>query len=89
MINISKRLNTLQEKIVETSHLAGRDPSDISLLAVSKTHEKFAINEAIEAGQKHFGENYLQEALPKMAAFPEADWHYICLLYTSPSPRDA
>ena len=77
MINISKRLNTLQEKIVETSHLAGRDPSDISVLAVTKTHEKFAINEAIEAGQKHFGENYLQEALPKVAAFPEVDWHYI------------
>ena len=62
---------------METSHRAGRDPSDISLLAVSKTHEKFAINEAIEAGQKHFGENYLQEALPKVAAFPEVDWHYI------------
>ena len=77
MINISKRLNTLHEKIAEASHLAGRDPSDISLLAVSKQQEKIAISEATEAGQKHFGENYLQEALPKVAAFPEVDWHFI------------
>jgi pyridoxal phosphate enzyme (YggS family) len=46
-------------------------------LAVSKTHPVGRIEEAIGAGQRAFGENYVQEALEKMTALPKLDWHLI------------
>ena len=62
---------------------AGRAPQSVQLLAVSKTFGLDAVLEAVRAGQTVFGENYLQEALDKMAAVaarvPEAalQWHFI------------
>jgi len=49
----------------------------VNLLAVSKGHGVDAVREAAAAGQKAFGENYVQEALEKMDAFPAAEWHLI------------
>jgi len=65
------------------STAAGRDPSQVALLAVSKTFPAAHVIEAIAAGQHAFGENYLQEALNKIAdikaALPRAhvEWHFI------------
>ena len=58
---------------------AGRDPSTITLLAVSKTKPVEMIRTAHAAGQIAFGENYLQDALPKIAALQDLalEWHYI------------
>ena len=62
---------------------AGRDPAEVALLAVSKTFGADAVLQAVDAGQPAFGENYLQEALEKMAAVraarPDAalEWHFI------------
>jgi len=47
------------------------------LLAVSKTHPASRIDEARAAGQAAFGENYVQEALDKMASLPRLEWHLI------------
>lgn len=51
----------------------------VTIVAVSKQHPAEAIAEAYAAGQRHFGENYLQEALPKMDRLAELDivWHFI------------
>ena len=53
--------------------------SEILLLAVSKTRTSAQIDEAVAAGINSFGENYLQEAIEKISAFPKAklDWHFI------------
>ncbi|MCP5143259.1 MAG: YggS family pyridoxal phosphate-dependent enzyme [Gammaproteobacteria bacterium] len=55
----------------------GRKPGSVELLAVSKTHGVDAIAAARAAGIRAFGENYLQEALPKVAALPDLQWHFI------------
>src|SRR5690242_2271096 len=58
---------------------AGRDPGTLRLLAVSKTQPAEVLAAAWEAGQHDFGENYLQEALPKLDALADrtAHWHFI------------
>jgi pyridoxal phosphate enzyme (YggS family) len=58
---------------------AGRDPASVRLIAVSKTQPVRLIEEALAAGQHHFGENYAQELREKMAALPAAElrWHFI------------
>lgn len=56
----------------------GRQVSDIRLVAVSKTYPPSVIREAWEAGQRVFGENRVQDALPKIQELPaEAEWHFI------------
>jgi PLP dependent protein len=61
----SDRLNSLNSAIVHTAKIAGRSPSDISLIAVSKTYDTNAISPFIKAGQRIFGENRVQEAQAK------------------------
>lgn len=59
----------------------GRDPASVALVAVSKTQGAEAIRPVLEAGQRLFGENYVQEAKAKWpalkAAFPDAELHMI------------
>jgi pyridoxal phosphate enzyme (YggS family) len=57
----------------------GRDPCSVRLLAVSKTQPVEAIRTLAELGQHDFGENYVQEALPKLTALADLPltWHYI------------
>jgi PLP dependent protein len=57
----------------------GRDPDSVRLIAVSKTQPAAAIRALAELGQQDFGENYVQEALPKLAALADLPltWHYI------------
>lgn len=58
---------------------AGRDVTDVTLLAVSKTFGPDAVQQAFDAGQTAFGENYIQEAVEKMAALADLpiEWHCI------------
>ena len=58
---------------------AGRDPRDVTLLAVSKTHPAALVEQALAAGQQAFGENYVQEAIEKMDALAgkSIEWHLI------------
>ncbi len=83
MSTIVSNLQAVDASIVAAANAAGRPRADIALLAVSKTFPAEAVLEAVAAGQTRFGENYLQEALDKMAAVSEAlhsrkiEWHFI------------
>lgn len=83
MSSISQNLQAVQERIDAAAHTVSRNVQQIGLLAVSKTFGPEAVVEAAQAGQRAFGENYLQEALDKMAAVrsmhPELllEWHFI------------
>jgi len=79
MKQIPERLASVRQRIRDAARACGRDPESIQLLAVSKTKPTAAIRSAIEAGQRAFGENYLQDALPKIQALddPTLEWHFI------------
>lgn len=80
---ISNNLQVVRAELAAAAKKVGRDPQQICLLAVSKTFTAEAVVEAANAGQRCFGENYLQEALDKMLAvralLPEValEWHFI------------
>lgn len=71
---IASNLAKLRDHIAAIAHSAQRDPADIKLIAVSKTQPVTAIEAAIQAGQRTFGENTIQEALPKIAHFARRDF---------------
>lgn len=77
-MRITKNLHDLQLRISAACNEAGRSENDVSILAVSKHHNATAISEAVAAGLQSMGENYLQEALEKIAIFGrEIEWHFI------------
>ena len=79
MSTIADALERVHARIREAALAAGRNPAEIQLLAVTKTKPAAMVREAYRAGQRAFGENYLQDALPKMAELAGLDieWHYI------------
>lgn len=76
---ILTRLQAVRERIRSAEQQAGRAPGSVTLLAVSKRHPAAAIRTAAEAGQRCFGESYVQEALGKMAELADLplEWHFI------------
>ena len=76
---ISTALQSCHTRIREACKQAGRDDSCSTLLAVSKTFPDIAIREAWAAGQRRFGESYLQEALGKIQSLDDLpiEWHFI------------
>ena len=85
-MSLRARLEQVRAAIASACARAGRDPSEVTLIAVSKTHPAAAIREAYEAGQRDFGENYAQELRDKMRELAElADirWHAIGHLQTN------
>ena len=79
MENVARNLETVRARMEEAALGAGRDPGTMRLLAVSKMQPPEVLAEAWEAGQRDFGENYLQEALPKITGLSDRDiqWHFI------------
>jgi pyridoxal phosphate enzyme (YggS family) len=83
MSTIVQNLQAVKAAIEAAATVAGRPPSSVQLLAVSKTFPPEAVLEAMAAGQRAFGENYLQEGLDKIqavtASAPDAtvEWHFI------------
>jgi PLP dependent protein len=71
MEEASKRLRGVRERIAAAARRAGRQPGDVALIAVSKTHGPDAIRPLIVAGQRDFGENRVQEAAGKWPALRE------------------
>jgi pyridoxal phosphate enzyme (YggS family) len=67
----------VRREIAEACGRAGRDPSDVRLVAASKSVPREAIRWAREAGVEDFGENYVQELRAKHEAAPDARWHFI------------
>jgi pyridoxal phosphate enzyme (YggS family) len=85
---IARNLQVVHERIASAALAASRDSHGIRLLAVSKTFGPDAVLAAVQAGQRAFGENYLHEALDKMAMLnvatrragqsePLLEWHFI------------
>ncbi len=78
---IPQNLQAITATIVAAAQESGRPPQAVQLLAVSKTFGPEAVLEAVRAGQRAFGENYLQEALDKIAALrgqpAPLEWHFI------------
>ncbi|HSI15054.1 MAG TPA: YggS family pyridoxal phosphate-dependent enzyme [Chthoniobacter sp.] len=75
---IIDNLAAVRAKIGEAATRAGRNPSEIELVAVSKTHPPEAVREALEAGQILFGESRIQEAKAKIPLTSgRARWHFI------------
>jgi hypothetical protein len=81
MESIATALQTTRERIAHACAGAGRDAAAVTLLAVSKTQPAGAVRAAHGAGQRAFGENYVQEALAKIEALsdlrPQLQWHLI------------
>lgn len=79
MTDLSRHHPELLQRLHQTCLACGRDPTAVTLLAVSKTQPAERLREAHALGQRHFGENYLQEALGKMEALTDLDicWHFI------------
>jgi len=79
MTAILSNLQATQEAIAQAVQAAQRSIADVRLLAVSKTFSAEHVREAYQAGQLAFGENYLQEALEKIAALRDLplEWHFI------------
>jgi len=79
MDQIAFRLAQVHERIAEIAANCGRDPNGIQLIAVSKRHPVDAIRAAHAAGQRVFGESYVQEAVAKIQATTDLslEWHFI------------
>jgi len=79
MLELSSRLQAVQARIAAAAAAAGRPADAVRLLAVSKTRPAADIRALHAAGQRAFGENYLQEAEAKMAALADLaiEWHHI------------
>jgi pyridoxal phosphate enzyme (YggS family) len=81
MTTLEQRLAGVRQRIAQACLAAHRDPAGVSLLAVSKLQPAQAVRQAQQAGQRAFGENYVQEALDKMAALADLraalEWHLI------------
>jgi hypothetical protein len=76
---LAHRLQEVRNAIAAAARTAGRDERAVTLVAVSKGHQAELISAAARLGITDFGENYLQEALPKIAAVREAGlvWHFL------------
>lgn len=81
MTTISDNLQQVHHRIERACALAQRPVTEVTLLAVSKTFDRDAVRAALAAGQRDFGENYVQEGLDKIAALAdrrgELEWHLI------------
>jgi pyridoxal phosphate enzyme (YggS family) len=79
MTAIASNLQAVRRDIERCARAAQRKPEDVMLLAVSKTFPPAAVREAHGAGQRAFGESYVQEALGKLAALRDLplEWHFI------------
>jgi len=78
MPTIADHLAAVHERIRQAAERAGRDPAAVRLVAVSKTRPAAEVEAAAQAGQRLFGENYVQELVAKATAVTQpVEWHYI------------
>jgi pyridoxal phosphate enzyme (YggS family) len=90
-VSVSARLAEVRARIDAAARGAGRDPSSVRLVAVSKTFPIDAVREACAAGHRDFGENRVQEALDKIGASTDLDlrWHLLGHLQTNKARKAA
>jgi pyridoxal phosphate enzyme (YggS family) len=80
---VAERYHAVIRRIADAADLAGRDPREVTTVAVTKTVGVAEIAQAVAAGMTHFGENRAQEFVGKHALFPDMDWHFIGTLQTN------
>ncbi|NHH99793.1 MULTISPECIES: YggS family pyridoxal phosphate-dependent enzyme [Oceanimonas] len=89
MNTITQHLQDVYDRIADAARHAGREPHETDLLAVSKTKPATDVAAAWAAGQRRFGENYVQEAVDKITALkktcPDIEWHLIGPLQSNKS----
>lgn len=83
MSDLKERLFEVRERIKQAAEATGRKAEDITLVAVTKTHEPEVINEAIDLGVTDIGENKVQEIVRKYDAVKPVRWHLIGHLQTN------
>src|SRR5690625_3161673 len=83
--SIQERFEIIKERIHSSCKKAGRDPSEVSLIAVSKTKPDEVVRKLLELGQLHFGENRVEALEKRMKNVPSDEdvWHYIGNLQTN------
>jgi pyridoxal phosphate enzyme (YggS family) len=79
VIAVTENFRKIQDLLAQATADAGRDRASVTLVAVSKTHPAELVRKAVSAGQLQFGENFVQEALDKIAEVGREDlvWHFI------------
>ena len=79
MVDVKSNLANVKQRIKDAEQKYGREPGAVELIAVSKTKPVEMLSLAIETGQRHFGENYVQEAIEKIALLNGKSliWHFI------------
>lgn len=82
-MDVRERYAEVKRRVDEAALRSGRDPEDVRLIAVTKTHPASEINEAIEAGAADIGENRVQEVLEKYDSVKPVRWHLIGHLQTN------
>ena len=82
-MSVSERYAEVKRRADEAAKRCGRDPADVKLIAVTKTHPASEINEAIDAGATDIGENRVQEVLEKYEDVKPVNWHLIGHLQTN------
>jgi pyridoxal phosphate enzyme (YggS family) len=81
---IAERVRRLRAEVVELARSANRNPAEITIVAVSKLQPREAVVHAYDAGIRAFGENHVQEAVPKFAGLPsDAERHFIGHIQTN------
>jgi len=75
--DLSGRLAAVRGRIISASEASGRDPNEVTLITVSKTHPAEVVDEVVIAGAQNLGENRVQEAKAKKPAIHAARWHLI------------
>lgn len=89
-MHIARNLSKINLRIASACNSVGRDPSEITLVAVSKTFSIEDIQQAYDAGHRHFGESRLKEAQPKIEALPsDVIWHFIGTLQSNKAKKIA
>lgn len=77
-MTLENNLHAVQDRIAAAATRAGRDPAEITLVAVTKTQPQEVIRAAYDLGLRHFGENRVEEAETKLGGFPDdITWHMI------------
>jgi len=78
--NLAENVRIVRLRIAAAATAAGRSPTEVTLVAVTKGHGIETVQMALSCGLDHIAENYVQEALPKMGAIPgdrAVTWHFI------------
>jgi pyridoxal phosphate enzyme (YggS family) len=80
---VHRNVADVRSRIEDAAARSGRDPGDVSLIAVTKTVAPEQVRWALEAGIRSFGENYVQELRRKRDEIPDVTWHFIGTLQSS------